>query len=129
LPTPQGTQIPLNAVAKVEIIEGPNQIQRENSQRRILVGFNVRGRDVQSMVQELQQKAEQQIKLPSGYYISYGGAFENLEKAKARLQIAVPVSLALIFLLLFFAFRSVKQGLLIYSAIPLSAIGGILFLA
>lgn len=129
IPTPQGTQIPLNAVAKVEIIEGPNQIQRENSQRRILVGFNVRGRDVQSMVQELQQKAEQQIKLPSGYYISYGGAFENLEKAKARLQIAVPVSLALIFLLLFFAFRSVKQGLLIYSAIPLSAIGGILFLA
>lgn len=129
IPTPQGTQIPLNAVAKVEIIEGPNQIQRENSQRRIIVGFNVRGRDVQSMVQELQQKVEQQIKLPSGYHITYGGAFENLEEAKARLQIAVPVSLALIFLLLFFAFRSVKQGLLIYSAIPLSAIGGILALA
>lgn len=127
--TPQGIQIPLNAVAKVEIVEGPNQIQRENSQRRIIVGFNVRGRDVQSMVQELQQKVEQQIKLPSGYHITYGGAFENLEEAKARLQIAVPVSLALIFLLLFFAFRSVKQGLLIYSAIPLSAIGGILALA
>ncbi len=129
IPTPQGTQIPLNAVAQVEIIEGPNQIQRENSQRRIIVGFNVRGRDVQSMVQELQQKVEQQIKLPSGYHITYGGAFENLEEAKARLQIAVPVSLALIFLLLYFAFRSVKQGFLIYSAIPLSAIGGILALA
>src|SRR5690606_34030076 len=111
IPTPQGTQIPLNAVAKVEIVEGPNQIQRENSQRRIIVGFNVRGRDVQSMVQELQQKVEEQIKLPSGYHITYGGAFENLEEAKSRLQIAVPVSLALIFLLLFFAFRSVKQGL------------------
>lgn len=129
IPTPQGTQIPLNAVAKVEIVEGPNQIQRENSQRRIIVGFNVRGRDVQSMVQELQQKVEEQIKLPSGYHITYGGAFENLEEAKSRLQIAVPVSLALIFLLLYFAFRSVKQGLLIYSAIPLSAIGGILALA
>jgi cobalt-zinc-cadmium resistance protein CzcA len=129
IPTPNGTQIPLNAVAQVEIIEGLNQIQRENSQRRIIVGFNVRGRDVQSMVQELQQKVEQQIKLPSGYYITYGGAFENLQAAKERLYIAVPVSLALIFLLLFFAFRSVKQGLLIYSAIPLSAIGGILALA
>jgi cobalt-zinc-cadmium resistance protein CzcA len=129
IPTPQGTQIPLNALAQVEIIEGPNQIQRENSQRRIIVGFNVRGRDVQSMVNELQQKVEQQIKLPSGYHVTYGGAFENLEEAKSRLQLAVPVSLALIFLLLFFAFRSVKLGLLIYSAIPLSAIGGILALA
>ncbi len=129
IPTPQGTQIPLNTVAKIEIVEAPNQIQRENSQRRIIVGFNVRGRDVQTTVQELQQKTEQQIKLPPGYRITYGGAFENLEEAKARLQIAVPVSLALIFLLLYFAFHSVKQGLLIYSAIPLSAIGGILALA
>lgn len=126
--TPNGSQIPLNAVAQVGIVEGPNQIQRENSQRRIIVGFNVRGRDIQSMVQELQSKVEQQIKLPAGYEITYGGAFENLEAAKSRLYIAVPVSLALIFLLLYFAFRSVKQGLLIYSAIPLSAIGGILAL-
>lgn len=129
IPTSQGTQIPLNAVAQVDIVEGPNQIQRENSQRRIIVGFNVRGRDVQSMVHELQQKVEQQIKLPAGYYITYGGAFENLEAAKSRLYVAVPVSLCLIFLLLYFAFRSVKQGLLIYSAIPLSAIGGIFALA
>lgn len=129
IPTSKGTQIPLNAVAKVEITEGPNQIQRENSQRRIIVGFNVRGRDVQSIVEELQKKVEQQIKLPSGYHISYGGAFENLQAAKERLYVAVPVSLALIFLLLFFAFHSVKQGLLIFSAIPLSAIGGIFALA
>jgi heavy metal efflux system protein len=113
----------------VEIIEGPNQIQRENAQRRIIVGFNVRGRDIQSMVKELQLKAEQQMKLPPGYYITYGGAFENLEAAKKRLSIAVPVSLLLILLMLYFAFNSIKQGLLIYSAIPLSAIGGILALA
>ena len=129
IPTALGTQIPLNNVAKVEVIEGPNQIQREDAQRRIIVGFNVRGRDVQSMVKELQQKVEQQIKLPPGYYITYGGAFENLEAAKKRLGIAVPVSLLLIFLMLYFAFRSVKHGLLIYTAIPLSAIGGIIALS
>ncbi len=129
IPTSKGTQIPLYQVAKVEIIEGPNQIQRENAQRRIIVGFNVRDRDIQSMVKELQQKVEQQIKFPPGYYVTYGGAFENLVAAKNRLSIAVPVSLLLIFLMLYFAFKSVKQGLLIYSAIPLSAIGGILALA
>lgn len=129
IPTPNGTQIPLYEVAKVEIREGPNQIQRENAQRRIVVGFNVRGRDIQNMVKELQQKAAVQMKLPAGYYITYGGAFENLEAAKERLYVAVPVSLLLIFLMLYFAFGSVKQGLLIYSAIPLSAIGGILALA
>lgn len=127
--TPAGTQIPLRTVASVEVADGPNQIQRENSQRRIIVGFNVRGRDVQSMVGELRSRVEQQVKLPPGYYITYGGAFENLEAAKGRLQIAVPVALVLIFLLLYFAFGSVRQGLLIYSAIPLSAIGGILALA
>ncbi|MBC9812828.1 CusA/CzcA family heavy metal efflux RND transporter [Crocinitomicaceae bacterium CZZ-1] len=129
IPVPNGTQIPLNTVADVAIVDSPNQIQRENSQRRIIVGFNVDGRDVQSMVTELQSKIGQQVKLPPGYHISYGGAFKNLEAAKARLYIAVPVSLLLIFLLLYFAFRSVKRGLLIYSAIPLSAIGGILALA
>ena len=127
--TPQGTSIPLYTVANVAIIEGPNQIQRENSQRRIIVGFNVRGRDIQSTVQELQQKVTQQIKLPPGYFMTYGGAFENLEAAKQRLYVAVPVSLVLIFLLLFFAFGSVKQGLLIYTSIPLSAMGGIFALA
>ncbi|MEJ8844245.1 CusA/CzcA family heavy metal efflux RND transporter [Lacibacter sp. H375] len=129
IPTPSGSQIPLYQLANVEIKEGPNQIQREDAKRRIVVGFNVRGRDVQSIVNELQKKTEQQLKLPAGYYITYGGAFENLNEAKQRLMIAVPVSLLLIFVLLYFAFGSVKQGLLIYSAIPLSAIGGILFLA
>lgn len=128
IPLPAGNQIPLSAVADVAIIDGPNQIQRENSFRRIVVGFNARGRDVQSMVQELQQKAATKIKLPPGYYITYGGAFENLEVAKKRLAIAVPVSLVLIFLMLYFAFNSVKHSLLIYSAIPLSAMGGILAL-
>jgi cobalt-zinc-cadmium resistance protein CzcA len=129
IPTPQGTQIPLSQLANVEIKNGPNQIQREDAKRRIVVGFNVRGRDVQSIVNELQQKVDQKIKFPTGYFTTYGGAFENLNKAKERLMIAVPVSLFLIFLLLFFAFNSVKHGLLIYSAIPLSAIGGIFFLA
>ncbi|MDP1801413.1 MAG: CusA/CzcA family heavy metal efflux RND transporter [Bacteroidota bacterium] len=129
IPTSQGSQIPLYQLADVSIKNGPNQIQREDAKRRIVVGFNVRGRDVQTIVNELQQKVESQIKFPSGYYVTYGGAFENLNAAKQRLMIAVPVSLILIFLLLFFAFNSVRQGLLIYSAIPLSAIGGIFFLA
>ena len=126
--TPSGQQIPLHEVADAQIKVGPNQIQREDAQRRITVGFNVRGKDVQSVVSELEQKVKAQIHLPSGNYITYGGAFENLVQAKKRLSIAVPVSLLLIFVLLFFAFSSVKQGLLIYSAIPLSAIGGVLAL-
>lgn len=129
IPTPQGNQVPLYQLASVEIKNGPNQIQREDAKRRIVVGFNVRGRDVQSIVNELQMKIQQQLKLPAGYYITYGGAFENLNAAKKRLMIAVPVSLLLIFLLLFFAFSSIKQSLIIYTAIPLSAIGGIFFLA
>lgn len=129
IPTNNGTQIPLAQLAKVELKNSPNQIQREDTKRRIVVGFNVRNRDVQSIVEELQSKVDAEIKLPTGYTISYGGAFENLNQAKARLGIAVPVSLALIFLLLYFAFRSVKYSLLIYTAIPLSAIGGVYFLA
>ncbi|MBS1688688.1 MAG: CusA/CzcA family heavy metal efflux RND transporter, partial [Bacteroidetes bacterium] len=129
IPTPQGTQVPLYQLADVSVRNGPNQIQREDAKRRIVIGFNVRGRDVQSIVNELQNKVDKQVKLPPGYHITYGGAFENLNAAKQRLMIAVPVSLALIFLLLYFAFNSIKQGLLIYSAIPLSAIGGIFFLA
>ena len=129
IPLSNGMQIPLSQLANVEITEGPNQIQREDAKRRIVVGFNVRGRDVQSIVTELQKKVNTQIKFPAGYYPTYGGAFENLNAAKQRLMIAVPVSLILIFILLYFAFKSVKQGLLIYSAIPLSMIGGIFFLA
>ncbi|HEY0609678.1 MAG TPA: CusA/CzcA family heavy metal efflux RND transporter [Chitinophaga sp.] len=129
IPTPSGAQIPLYQVARVEIEEGPNQIQREDARRRIIIGFNVRGRDVQSIVKEVQQKMRQHIQLPAGYSVSYGGAFENLEAAKQRLGVAVPVALLLILLMLYFAFHSFRQGLIIYSAIPLSAIGGILALA
>ncbi|MBS1612100.1 MAG: efflux RND transporter permease subunit, partial [Bacteroidetes bacterium] len=125
IPTPSGSQIPLYQVADVSIKDGPNQIQREDTRRRIVVGFNVSGRDVQSIVEELQAKVGKQIKLPAGYAITYGGAFENLNAAKARLGLAVPIALLLIFLLLYFSFNSIKQGLLIYSAIPLSAMGGI----
>ncbi|WP_312311282.1 CusA/CzcA family heavy metal efflux RND transporter [Empedobacter brevis] len=129
IPTASGIQIPLSQLAKVDYKNTPNQIQREDTKRRIVVGFNVKGRDVESVVQELQQKVDAQIKLPIGYYTTYGGAFENLNHAKARLGIAVPVALILIFVLLFFAFKSIKESLLIYTAIPLSSIGGILFLA
>jgi heavy metal efflux system protein len=128
IPTPHGNQIPLYQVADITIKESVNQIQRDDAKRRIIVGFNVGDRDVQSIVSDLQTQIEKKIKLPSGYYITYGGAFENLEAAQKRLSIAVPISLLLIFVLLFFAFKSVKQGLLIYSAIPLSAVGGIFFL-
>ncbi len=129
IPTPSGTQVPLNQIADVFIKDGPNQIQREDAKRRIVIGFNARGKDIQTLVKELQTKVSGNLKFPVGYYITYGGAFENLNAAKQRLMIAVPVSLLLIFLLLYFAFKSVKQGLLIYSAIPLSMIGGVLLLA
>lgn len=129
IPTPMGNQVPLQQLATVSIKDGPYQIQREDAKRRIVVGFNVQGRDVQSIVDELQQKVSQAMRLPAGYYVVYGGAFENLQAARQRLSIAVPVSLLLIFVLLYFAFGSIRQGLLIYTAIPLSAIGGILLLA
>jgi cobalt-zinc-cadmium resistance protein CzcA len=112
-------------VASITEIEGVNQIQRENTKRRIIVGFNVAGKDVQTIVQTLQQKVTAQLNLPKGYTIVYGGSFENMTAAKQRLAIVVPVALLLIFLLLYFAFGSVKQGILIYTAIPLSATGGI----
>jgi len=128
IPTPGGLQVPLYQVANIEIKEGPNQIQRENAQRRIIVGFNVRGRDVESVVEELNAKVTAQVKFPSGYLVKYGGQFENLVEAKQRLSIAVPAALLLILVMLYFAFGSLKYGLLIFSAIPLSAIGGVLAL-
>jgi len=124
----KGQQIPLSYVAGIEEIEGVNQIQRENAKRRIIVGFNITGRDVQNIVKELQTKIKEQLNLQKGYTIVYGGSFENMTAAKDRLSIVVPIALFLIFLLLYFAFGSVKQGLLIYTAIPLSAMGGILAL-
>lgn len=120
-----GLQVPLYELATVEMKEGPYQIQREEARRRIMVGFNVRGRDVQSIVEELQQKVKTHIKLPTGYSITYGGQYENLQNATNRLSIALPVALLLIFILLYFAFNKIKYGLLIFSAIPLSATGGV----
>ena len=124
----KGTQIPLNQVAEVAFKVGPNQIQRDDTKRRIIVAFNARGRDVQSIVEEIKAKVETKIKMPVGYYVTYGGQFKNLIDAKDRLMVAVPIALILIFILLYFTFSSVKQGLLIFTAIPLSAIGGIIAL-
>ncbi len=126
--TAGGMQIPLNLVADISVEDGPYQIQREDAQRRITVGFNVRGRDVESVVKELQDKSTDKIKLPVGYSITFGGQYENLNHASQRLAIALPVALALIFLMLFFAFKKIKYCLLIFTAIPLSTVGGILAL-
>lgn len=123
--TPAGKQIPLEEVATVEFKNGPNQIQRDDTKRRITVGFNVRDRDVASIVKEIQTKIDQKIKLPAGYYVTYGGQFENLQAANKRLAVALPVALLLILCLLYFTFNSMKQTLLIFTAIPLSAIGGV----
>ena len=125
---PNGEQIPLSELASIEYTEGPAKISRDNTNRRIVVGINVRNRDLQSVVIDIQNIVENKIKLPVGYTVSYGGQFENLQSAKARLAIAVPIALFLIFILLYFAFGSVKEALMVYSAIPLSAVGGVLFL-
>ncbi|MBX2953365.1 MAG: CusA/CzcA family heavy metal efflux RND transporter [Leadbetterella sp.] len=123
--TPEGQQIPLSEVAEISYKPGPVQIQRDNAKRRITVGFNVRNRDVKSIVSDIQDVIAAKVKMPAGYYVTYGGQFKNLEEANARLAVALPVALLLILVLLYFTFHSLKQGLLIFSAIPLSAIGGV----
>lgn len=128
IPCSNGEHVPLRMVADVNVAVGPNQIQREDARRRITVGFNVRDRDVQSTVDELESRIASSVTLPAEYSVRYGGQFENLIAAKKRLAIAVPIALFLIFVLLHLAFHSFKQGLLIYSAIPLAAIGGIVAL-
>lgn len=125
IPTNTGAQIPLSQVATVSFKDGPAQISREDAKRRIVVGFNVQDRDVQSVVQDIQAKLAQSSILPTGYYLTYGGTFENLEQASARLKIAVPAALLLIFVLLYFTFGSFKQATLIFTAIPMAAIGGV----
>jgi len=125
VPLASGEQIPLYEVATVSFQEGPTQISRDNTQRRITIGVNARERNIEQLVQEIQNILASQLELPAGYYITYGGQFENFERARERLLIAVPIALGLIFILLYLTFGSIKQALLIYTAIPLSAIGGI----
>ena len=126
---PNGELIPLKEVASVSYEPGPMQISRDRASRRIYVGVNVRGRDVQSLVDEIQQRLDAQLQLPVGYHITYGGEFQNLEDARQRLTVVMPIALLLIFVLLYFALRSVRQALMIYIAVPLATIGGILALA
>ena len=123
--TPEGQQIPLSEVAKISFEPGPVQIQRDNAKRRVTIGFNVRERDVQSIIDDIKQIMSKNVNMPSGYYVTYGGQFQNLKEANQRLMIALPVALLLILILLYFAFGSLKQSLLIFTAIPLSAIGGV----
>lgn len=123
-----GTQIPLEQVARIGIQSGPAQVSREKAARRLTVGFNVRGRDIQSVVEDVQRVLGAKLRLPAGYYLAYGGEFENLTAARNRLAITVPVALLLIVLLLYFTFHSMKQTLLIFSAVPLAAVGGVLAL-
>tara|TARA_R110002051_G_scaffold15064_2_gene47622 strand:+ start:13985 stop:18322 length:4338 start_codon:yes stop_codon:yes gene_type:complete len=125
---PNGGKIPLEELAEISYQKGAAKISRDNTRRRIVVGINVRNRDLQSVVNDVQKLIKANIKIPNGYSITYGGQFENLQSAKARLMIAVPIALILIFILLYFAFNSIKEALMIYSAIPLAAVGGILLL-
>jgi len=122
---PNGSQIPLREIADVSYEPGPMQISRDNTNRRTYVGINIRDRDVKSVVEEIQDKLDAQFELPPGYYIRYGGAFENLERASNRLQTVVPIALLLIFILIYFALKSFPQTLMIYLAIPMATIGGV----
>ena len=125
---PAGGKVPLSELAEIKYSIGAAQISRDDTKRRIVVGVNVRSRDLQSVVDDVQKIIDDNLKLPAGYTIDYGGQFENLQSAKNRLLIAVPIALLLIFIMLYFAFNSVKEALMIYSAIPLAAVGGVLLL-
>ena len=128
IPAPSGALIPLGQLAKIEVTEGPAQISRDMAQRRIIVSANVTERDLGSFVQEAKRKIDAQVKLPTGYFMTWGGQFENQQRAMKRFSIVVPITLAGIFLLLFSSFNSVKQALLIIMNIPFALIGGILAL-
>ncbi|MBL7900187.1 MAG: CusA/CzcA family heavy metal efflux RND transporter, partial [Crocinitomicaceae bacterium] len=125
---PDGKRIPLKEVAEITYTKGPAKISRDNTKRRIVIGVNVRNRDLQSVVEEIQKILDEKLVLPEGFTLEYGGQFENLNHAKERLVMAVPLALVLIFILLYFTFNSVKEALLVYAAIPLAATGGIVFL-
>ncbi len=125
---PNGSQIPLREVAKISYEPGHMQISRDNTNRRTYVGINIRDRDVQSVVLDIQNVLDEKFELPPGYFIRYGGAFENLERASSKLKTVVPIALVLIFVLIYFALKSFPQTVMIYLAIPMATIGGILAL-
>ncbi len=127
-PLPGGRQIPLEEIASIDLKNGTAQVSRENTKRRITVSFNVRDRDVKSIIDDIKKIIAGKVDLPSGYYITYGGQFENLLAAQKRLSVAVPLALILIFFLLYLTFHSFRQSLLIFSAVPLAAIGGVVAL-
>jgi cobalt-zinc-cadmium resistance protein CzcA len=124
-----GSRVPLSEVAEIKLAEGAAQITREDTRRRIGVELNVRGRDIGSFVAEAQAKIEKDVQLPPGYYLKWGGTFENLQRASARLLIVVPIALFLIFILLYTTFSSIKQAFLIYTGIPFAIVGGVVALA
>ena len=125
IPLKDGTNIPLSQVADVDYSPAPAQVSHENGARRIYVGFNVKGRDVQSTVEDIQEILDEKLKLPEGYYYNYGGEFENLQSASRRLMVVIPIALVFILLLLYATVKNVKESLFVFSAIPLAAIGGV----
>jgi cobalt-zinc-cadmium resistance protein CzcA len=129
VPAPNGARVPLSQLADISLTEGPAQISRDDARRRIAVELNVRGRDIGSFVKDAQKEIEKQVQLPSGYYLKWGGQFENLQRASARLLIVVPLALFLIFILLFTTFASVRQAVLVYTGIPFAVVGGVFALA
>ena len=125
IPLKDGTDIPLSQVADIDYSPAPTQVSHEDGARRIYVGFNVKGRDVQSTVEDIQEILDEKLKLPDGYYYNYGGEFENLQSATNRLMVVIPIALVIILLLLYATVKNVRESLFVFSAIPLAAIGGV----
>lgn len=125
IPLKDGTNIPLSQVADIDYSPAPAQVSHEDGARRIYVGFNVKGRDVQSTVEDIQEILDEKLKLPEGYYYNYGGEFENLQSATNRLMVVIPIALVIILLLLYATVKNVRESLFVFSAIPLAAIGGV----
>ena len=125
IPLKDGTDIPLSQVADIDYSPAPAQVSHEDGARRIFVGFNVKGRDVQSTVEDIQEILDEKLKLPDGYYYNYGGEFENLQSATNRLMVVIPIALVIILLLLYATVKNVRESLFVFSAIPLAAIGGV----
>ena len=128
LTVPSGGTVPLSQVAEIKYVSTPSQITHDEGQRRIYVGFNVRGRDVETTIADIEKKLNIELQLPTGYHYTYGGQFKNLKEAKARLLVAAPAALIIILFLLFFTLRSMREILIVFTEIPLAAIGGILAL-